>query len=123
MLTPITGLPPFVFAITATGEVTKDDMDAVLLPGLQNLVDKYDEIYYLLVLQTEVGNFTAGSWIEDAKVGIRHFTKWTKIAVVTDQGGVEKFTDIFSIAVPGESRGFKLSELEEAKQWISTKAE
>jgi hypothetical protein len=121
MLTSINGLPDFVFAVTATGEVNKNDMETVLLPGLQRLVDQYDEIYYLLVLQTEIGNFTAGSWLEDMKAGIRHFTKWKKIAVVTDQAGVEKFTDIFSITVPGESKGFKLKELEEAKGWISIK--
>jgi len=121
MLTPINNLPDFVFGITATGEVDKTDMDTVLLPGLQNLVDKYDGIYYLLVLNTEVGNFTAGSWLEDMKAGLKHFTKWKKIAVVTDQSGVEKFTDIFSLLVPGEAKGFKPEELEEAKAWISIK--
>ncbi|MCP9752224.1 STAS/SEC14 domain-containing protein [Ferruginibacter sp. HRS2-29] len=46
------------------------------------------------------------------------FTKWKKIAVVSDQSGVEKFTDFFSVLVPGEAKGFKPEELEEAKQWI-----
>jgi hypothetical protein len=74
-----------------------------------------------LVLDTSVGNFTLGSWLQDFKAGIKNFTKWKKIAVVTDQQGVEKFTDVFSIAVPGNSKGFKMSELEEAKTWISTR--
>jgi hypothetical protein len=121
MLTIINGLPSFVFGVKATGAVSKEDMQQVLLPGLQNLVNNYDEIYYLLVLETEVGMFTAGSWLEDMKAGIKNFTKWKKIAVVTHQAGVEKFTDIFSVMVPGESRGYKLLELEAAKEWISTK--
>ena len=120
MLTPITEVPPFVFGITATGTVTSDDVELVVLPGLQNLVDNYDEIYYILVLDTEIKNFTVGSWLQDMKAGIKHFTKWKKIAVVTDEAGVEKFTDLFSVAVPGKSRGFKLAELEEALSWIST---
>lgn len=123
MLTPINGLPDHVFGVTASGEVDKTDMDTVLLPGLQQLVDKNDEIYYLLVLLTDVGNFTAGSWVEDMKAGIKHFTKWKKIAVVTDQSGVEKFTDVFTVMVPGQSKGFKLSELEAAKAWVSEKAD
>ena len=122
MLIPITDLPPFVFGITATGTVTSDDIEQVLLPGLQNLVDNYNEIYYILVLETEIKNFTAGSWLQDMKAGIKHFTKWKKIAVVTDEAGVEKFTDVFSIAVPGESKGFKLAEYDDALSWISTKA-
>ncbi len=121
MLTPMTDLPPFVFGMTATGNVTTEDIEQVLLPGLQNLVDSHNEIYYILVLETEIKNFTVGSWFQDMKAGIKHFTKWKKIAVVTDQVGVEKFTNLFGNAVPGESRGFKLRELEEALSWISTK--
>lgn len=122
MLTIIHGLPEHVLGVTASGEITKSDMDTTLLPGLDALVAKYDAIYYLLVLETSVGNFTAGSWLEDVKAGLKNFSKWKKIAVVTDQSGVEKFTDAFSIFVPGESKGYKLSELEEAKQWVSLKA-
>lgn len=121
MLIPDSTMPSFVFAVTARDEVTADDMKEVLLPGLQRMVDNYGEIYYLLVLETGVDNFTAGSWMQDAKAGLKHFTKWTKIAVVTDQGGVEKFTDFFSFALPGKSRGFKMAELEDAKIWISTR--
>jgi len=121
MLTLITGLPDHVLGITASGTVTKEDMENILFPGLKRLVDKYDEIYYLLILQTEVGSFTVGSWLQDMKAGIKHFSKWKKIAVVTDQAGVEKFTDIFSVLVPGESKGFKLQQEDEAKEWISKK--
>jgi len=39
--------------------------------------------------------------------------------VVTDQKGVEKFTDVFTLAVPGESKGYTHAELEEAKAWVS----
>lgn len=121
MLTEISGLPSFVFGVTATGEITYDDMVEVLLPGLERLVQNNDEIYYLLILNTDVANFTAGSWLQDFKAGLKNFTKWKKIAVVTDQSGVEKVTDIFSFAIPGNSKGFKMSELEEAKTWISTR--
>jgi hypothetical protein len=121
MLTPIIGLPDYVLGITATGTVSREDMENVLQPALKSLVDKYDEIYYLLVLKTDVGSFTAGSWLQDMKAGIQNFTKWKKIAVVTDQSAVEKCTDVFSVLVPGESRGFDFNQLDEAIRWISNK--
>ncbi|RYF90196.1 MAG: STAS/SEC14 domain-containing protein [Chitinophagaceae bacterium] len=121
MLTIIPELPKHVFAVRAVGEVTADDLKTVLLPGLNRVVEEFDAIHYLLVLDTAVGNFTSGAWLQDMKVGIRHFTKWKKIAVVTEQQGVEKFTDLFSALVPGEAKGFTHAQLEEAKQWVAEK--
>ena len=118
MLTEITGLPDHVFGVRATGEVTSDDIKNVLLPGLKRTSERFDEIRYLLVLETEVKNFTAGAWVQDAKAGLQNFTKWKKIAVVSHEKGVEWFTDVFTIATPGASKGFKPEEIEEAKEWL-----
>lgn len=122
MLTSITDLPAHVFGVTATGEVTADDLKNVLLPGLQALSEKQGEIYYLLVLKTDVENFTVGAWLQDMIAGIKNFTKWQKIAVVTDQKAVEKFTDAFSFITPGDAKGYKLTQLEEAKAWLAIKS-
>ena len=121
MLTKIDNLPDFVLGVRAAGEVDKNDLDTVLLPGLQDLADQYGEIYYLLVLETPVENFTAGAWYQDLVAGIKHLTQWKKMAIVTDQKAVEKFTDIFSYVAPGEAKGFELSELDEAISWVSQK--
>jgi len=118
MLAEITGLPDQVFGVRATGEVTSEDIKDVLLPGLKRTADKFDEIRYLLVLETDVKNFTAGAWVQDAKAGLQNFTKWKKIAVVTAEKGVEWFTDIFTVATPGSSKGFKPDEIEAAKAWL-----
>jgi len=119
MLQLINDLPENVLGIKATGEVTADDLSTVLLPALEKQVELFDEINYLLVLETSVKNFSSGAWLEDMQAGIKHFTKWNKIAVVTDEPAVETFTDMFTIAVPGKSKGFKHAELSEAKAWVS----
>lgn len=122
MLTVIQNLPEHVFGVRASGEVTKDDLKNVLLPGLESLSERYKEIYYLLVLETDVQNFTAGAWIQDLIAGVKHFTDWKKMAIVTDQKAVEKFTDIFSYVSPGEAKGFKLNDLQTAIDWLSIKS-
>lgn len=119
MLQLINDLPDHVLGVEASGEVTADDLTNVLLPALQRQVEKYHSINYLLVLNTPVMNFSMGAWFQYIKAGLKNFTKWNKIAVVTDQTAVEKFTDVFSIAVPGEAKGFKHTELAEAKRWVS----
>ena len=54
MLTEITGLPDHIFGVRATGEVTSDDVKNVLLTGLKRTAERFKEIRYLLVLETDV---------------------------------------------------------------------
>jgi len=119
MLQFINDLPPHVVGIHAIDEVTKEDMNTVLIPKLDELVAKQNEINYLLVLETNVSNFTAGAWWEDFKLGLKNFTKWNRIAIVSDQKAVELFSDVFKVFIPGKSKGFPLSELQDAVTWVS----
>lgn len=122
MLQLIQGLPSHVVGVKATGEVTADDLKAVLIPALEKVVEQHGHIHYLLQLDTDVKNWTFGAWMQDAKAGLQNFTKWKKIAVVSDEKAVEKFTDVFSYLTPGESKGFKPEELEQAKTWVATES-
>lgn len=121
MLSEIPNLPDYVFGVKATGEVTADDLKNTLLPGLEALTNKYNEIYYILVLETKVENFTAGAWYQDMVAGLKHLTAWKKMAIVSDQKAVENFTDAFSYVTPGEAKGFSLAEIDEAVAWVSLK--
>lgn len=122
MLTKIENLPPHVLGIQATGEVTAEDMNEVLRPALDELANRTGKLNYLLVLDTPVQEFTAGAWWQDMLAGLKHFTDWNRIAVVTGQPIVETFTDLFELGVPGRSKGFKPGELEAAKSWVSQTA-
>jgi hypothetical protein len=119
MLQFIKDLPDHVVGIRATGEVNKEDYERVLIPRMEELVKRQGEINYLLVLETDVQNFSLAAWFEDFKLGLKNFKKWEKVAIVTDQKGVERLTDISGHFIPGESRGYKLSELNEAIEWVS----
>ncbi|OOQ62262.1 SpoIIAA family protein [Mucilaginibacter pedocola] len=118
MLTKINELPPEVLGVCAAGEVTKEDMETVLLPGLDELVKRTGEIRYLLVLETGVQNFTLAAWWKDMLAGLKHYTHWHRIAVVSDQKAVEWFTDAFQLAIPGKSKGFSPDELKKAEDWV-----
>lgn len=121
MLTRIENLPAHVFGVRATGEVTETDLKEVLLPGLQAAVDEHGAIYYLLVLDTQIDKFTPGAWIQDMIAGLKHFTKWEKMAIVTDQKAVRTFTDLFSYVSPGAAKGYPIAELDQAIAWLEIK--
>lgn len=118
MLAEVTGLPENIFGFRATGEVDSDDITNVLAVGLKRTADRFDEIRCLLLLETSVENFTAGAWVEDIKACLQHYSTWKKIAVISDDKEVKWFSDVFTIANPGNSRGFAKNELNEAKAWL-----
>ncbi len=119
MIEVIPGLPAFVTAFRATGIVTRDDYDTIINPLVKSVVTAFNKVNYMLILNTELKNYTAGAWIEDALLGMRYFTKWKKIAIVTDKDSIKKFTDTFGKLIPGETKGFKMEDISLAKQWIS----
>lgn len=119
MIEKITTTPENVAAFRATGEVTKEDYTNVVIPQVSQLVEKIGKINFLLLLDTDVSNFTAGAWMHDALLGLKHLTKWNRAAIVSDSEGVIKFTDAFSLAAPGEFKGFKKHEYDIAVQWVS----
>jgi len=90
-----------------------------LQPALAELKNRTGKINYLLHLETQVSNFTLGAWLKNLVVGLKHFTQWNRIVVVANETMVEKFSDAFSLVVPGKSKGFKPGELTKAKLWVS----
>jgi hypothetical protein len=113
-------VPANVVGVRAVGNITKEDFENVLLPAFEDLAKRTGQVNFLQLLDTDIKNFTLGAWIDDMKAGLKHFTKWNKVAIVSDQKGVNKFSDLFSYVAPGEFKGFPIAEYEEAKKWVSS---
>ncbi len=119
MITVLADTPDNVAAFQAQGEVNKEDFENLVFPHVQAKVNQYDELNYLLLLNTDVENFTFGAWIQDALLGLKNITKWNRVAIVTDQKSVQKFTEIFSVMMPGEFRSFPRENLSKALNWCA----
>ncbi len=119
MIEYMEGLPANMVGFKATDEITETDFSETVLPKVKELVTKTDTLNYLLVLDTSIKNFTLGAWMKDALMGLQNITKWNRAAIVTDVDAIRTFTDMFSIVVPGEFKGFEQSELQTAIEWVS----
>jgi hypothetical protein len=113
--------PDNVAAFRAVGEITKKDYEEVVVPTVEALVAKTDELNFLLELDTDLTNFSAGAWFEDVMIGLKNFGKWHRSAIVTDSDNIISFTNAFSYIAPGEYRGFKKNELDVALLWVGDK--
>lgn len=116
----MSGLPPYAVGVVARDKVTAQDFKDVLEPALKKVTAEWRGINLLLVLETDVKNFTLGAWVEDLKTNAKYFFKWNKLAMVDHSKVVEKVTSAFDLIAPGEARTFPSAQLAEAKEWIST---
>ena len=119
MIEVIQGLPAHVTAFRATGTVTSDDYHKIINPLVKSVATAFGKVNYMLILNTPLKNYTLGAWVQDGLLGLRYFTKWRKLAIVTEKDGIKRFTDTFGIFIPCPTRGFKMEEIAEAKKWIS----
>lgn len=122
MIEQINDLPSNMVGFRSTGDVTKDDFDKVITE-VEKIVDKTGKLNYLLFLDNSPSDFTAGAWMQDAFLGIKNLTKWNRAAIVSDSEAVIKFTDVFSILMPGEFKGFHKKDYQQAIEWTSEKIE
>lgn len=119
MVEVITDVAPHVIAFKVRGDVTKQDYEIVIVPLIDKMVKSMEKIHFLLLLETDVTNFTGGAILQDIWAGLKHITKWHRMAIVSDQPAVRKFTDAASFPLPGEAKGFSVAQLEEAKEWVA----
>ena len=120
MISIIKEAPANVVAFRATGEVDKHDYDNVVIPQIDELVEKQDKINFMLVLDTSISNFTAMAILKDIGIGLKHFSKWHKMAIVSDSDAINTFTNLFSYIAPGEAKGFTHAKMMEATIWVSS---
>ena len=113
-------MPSNVAAFRAIGEVDRDDYKNIVIPEFELLVKKQDKINFMLVLDTAMKNFTVGAILSDLAVGLKHFTRWNKMAIVSESGIINHFTDFFSYIAPGKAKGFTHDQLSEAEVWVSS---
>lgn len=119
MITIIPDVPENVAAFKASGEITKEDFENLVIPHVKAKVNIYNELNYLFFLDTDLDNFTSGAWFQDALLGLKNLANWNRAAIVTDKKAVQNFTAIFSVVMPGEFKFFPTDDLKNALFWCA----
>lgn len=119
MITQLKNIPNTMVGFRASKEVTKDDFDKVVLPAVAELIQRTDELNYMLVLDTPLKNFTIEAWIKDALLGLNNISKWNRVAIVSDSESLSTFTNMFGKVMPGDFKGYTTEQVNEAIEWVS----
>lgn len=119
MIRQLTDAPSNIVAFSAEGEVTEQDFKEVVFPAVERVVARTGELNYLMVINTPLASFKPGAWLQDALLGLKQLTNWNRVAILSDSDVLNTFTNIFSVLVPGEFKGFQKSEMDVAMAWVS----
>jgi len=114
------GYPNDVVAMKMHGRLTSRDYEELLVPLVEEKLLRHDKLKVLLVIDNTFEGATAGAMWDDAKLGFASFTKYRKMAVVTDINWLRKSTQVFGVLMPGEIRAYPLHQRSLADDWIRT---
>jgi len=121
VIAQIEGLPAGTLGFRAHGQVTAADYENIIVPDVEAAFALNRKLRLLYVTAEDFTGFDPGAMWDDAKLGMRHFSSWERIALVTDVGWLRTAATAFSFAVPAQFRLFHGAELAEATHWIAEK--
>jgi hypothetical protein len=116
-------LPPNVAGFRASGEVTKDDFENVIFPEVRKHTALSGKLNFVFYVDTPLKNFSIGAWVRDIWLGMKQFASWRKIAIISDVERIRNFTDNINFLLPGEYKGFPVSQLADAVRWAAAAEE
>ena len=123
MIEPIDDMPAGTAGFRATGAVTRDEYEQVLLPWMHRAVESGEPIRLLFQMGPGFEHFTPGALAADvtkgAPLGVRHLQAWRRMAVAADVGWARHAIELMGWTTPGELRLFDLGEVDAAKAWLA----
>ena len=119
MVELMTDLPDHVAAYKASEAISKEEYESIVMARVNEVAERYGKIDFLVLLETSMANYSIAAFIDYLKISFKHFTRWNRMAIVSDEAWVRKVYDILGHVVHGEIRVYEISELQKAKNWVS----
>ena len=118
MLEFLAGYPDDIIAFAAMSEITEDDFRKTLVPVINDKLKRHHTIRLFVHLGSDFRTFTAGAMWEDTKLGLGHWSRWGRVAVVTDTRWMAQAVRFFGLFFRREARVFSTAEYDVAREWI-----
>jgi hypothetical protein len=119
MIEQIKTLPAGAVGFRVHGQVTAADYERVIVPDVEAAFALNRKLRLMYVTADDFIGFDPGAMWDDAKLGMRHFSSWDRVALVTDIPWLRATAAAMGFAVPAEFRLFRLSDEAQATSWIS----
>ena len=119
MIEILRDFPGNVVAVSASGQVSREDYETVLIPAVEAALAGHEKVRVYYELGPRFERMAAGAAWDDLKLGIGHYLRWEAIAVVTDHDWMRHAVDVLRFMVPGQVRAFRMEQAGDARDWIT----
>jgi hypothetical protein len=109
-----------ILAVKASGKVTAEDYEKVLIPKAESLLAEHSRGKFLYYLSNEFEGFELGAMWDDAKYISGHSDKFDKVALVGGPKWIEWTSKISGLFIKAEVKTFSVDQLDEAWNWIES---
>lgn len=101
-----------------SGVVSAEDYEKVLIPAITKHFEKNKTLKVLYYVDENFDSYELKAMYDDAKIGMKFFFQWEKIAVVSDVEWLKNSVRLFSFLFPATIETFATNELKQAKEWL-----
>jgi hypothetical protein len=120
MIRVLDDMPEGVLGFEASGKLTAEDYTSVLAPALEAATAGGGKVRIMLDFSGEFDGLEAGAVWQDLKMGVREWSDWERIALVTDHKWMREGLQMFAWAVPGEVQAFPAGDRAKALAWVAS---
>jgi hypothetical protein len=123
MLQRINDLPAGIEGIRASGTVSGEDYERVMLPLLRDARSQGKRLRFLYHLGPDFESFSAGAAWEDASLGLRYLRRFEACAIVSDVSLIRESSKLLAPFIPCPVRTFPNDGLADAISWLGSVAQ
>jgi len=105
-------------AVRASGQVTAQDYERVLIPALKDVLAAHPKARVLYQVDPDT-HFTAGAIWDDATFGLGHVFSFERLALVSDTEWINNSVKALGFLMPFPVRLFALQEAQAALDWLA----
>lgn len=119
MIDLLKDFPPHVAAYKASGLISKEEYETIVMARVNEVAAQYGKINFLVLLETDMDNYSIGAFLDYVKISFQHFNRWERMAIVSDEHWLRNAYDILSYLVHGTINTYELKDFQSAKEWVS----
>ena len=104
-----------------TGEVRADDYHDVIEPALDDAIEADEDGLLRIIFDLDgpdIPEYTSGGLLEDAQAEFRHWNRFHRLAVLSDNRLLERLAPVASAMVPGAVKVFATGDDDAATEWV-----
>jgi len=120
MIEVLKDLPPGVEGVKASGRISTDDYQKVMVPLLDAARRDGRHLRFLYQIGPDFQGFTPGAAWEDIKIGLRTMRLFDACAVVSDIGWIRESTRLAGFFMPCPVKVFSVADRQTAAEWLQS---